>query len=188
MALKYPVRLSITTSLTPRPSTASRTRSANSPGVIDDVSRSRMLIKNSRKLASKLGAVLSVSTRVKAFPEIRIQLQQVLSLLNRVARAQLLLLHGELDIGRADCFFDLFCAMSDHDDKPRGLERACNVEHMGEERPASQGMKDFRQGGTHALAHACRQNNNVHGVSFVEVFGDANIARAGGGKNPARPC
>jgi hypothetical protein len=39
-------------------------------------------------------------------------------------------------------------------------------------------MKDFRQGGTHALAHACRQNHNVHGVSFAEVFGVANIARA----------
>jgi hypothetical protein len=116
------------------------------------------------------------------------KVEQRQRLLNRVAGAQLLILHGELDIWCADCFLNLFCPMSDHDDKPRGLERTRNVEHMGEERPAGQGMKDFRQGGTHALARACRQNNNVHGVSFVEVFGAANIARAGGRLNPARPC
>jgi len=71
-------------------------------GVIDDVSRSRMLIKNSRKLAAKLGAVLSVSTRVKAFPEIRIQLQQVLSLLNRVARARGTLAEGLDSVANRD--------------------------------------------------------------------------------------
>ncbi len=55
-------------------------------GVIDDVSRSRALIKDARKLGSKLGAVLSVSSRIKAFPEIQLQLQQVLSLSNKLAR------------------------------------------------------------------------------------------------------
>ena len=63
-------------------------------GVIDDVSRSRSLIKNSRKLASKLSAVLAVSSRVKAFPEIQIQLQQVLSLSNKLARARGTLAEG----------------------------------------------------------------------------------------------
>ena len=63
-------------------------------GVIDDVSRSRALIKDSRKLASKLSAVLSVSSRVKAFPEIEIQLQQVLSLSNRLTRARGTLAEG----------------------------------------------------------------------------------------------
>ncbi len=63
-------------------------------GVIDDVSRSRALIRDARKLASKLGAVLSVSSRIKAFPEIQIQLQQVLSLSNKLARARGTLAEG----------------------------------------------------------------------------------------------
>jgi len=67
-------------------------------GVIDDVSRSRALIKDSRKLASKLGAVLSVSSRVKAFPEIQVQLQQVLSLSNKLARARGTLAEGMDDV------------------------------------------------------------------------------------------
>ncbi|MEO6600812.1 MAG: tetratricopeptide repeat protein, partial [Polyangiaceae bacterium] len=67
-------------------------------GVIDDVSRSRGMIKDSRKLASKLGAVLSVSSRIKAFPEIRIQLQQVLSLSNKLARARGTLAEGIDDV------------------------------------------------------------------------------------------
>jgi tetratricopeptide (TPR) repeat protein len=63
-------------------------------GVIDDVSRSRGLIKASRKLATKLSAVLAVSSRVKAFPEIRMQLQQVLSLSNKLTRARGTLAEG----------------------------------------------------------------------------------------------
>jgi len=68
-------------------------------GVIDDVSRSRALIKDSRKLASKLNAVLSVSSRVKAFPEIQLQLQQVLSLANKLTRARGTLAEGMDDVG-----------------------------------------------------------------------------------------
>jgi tetratricopeptide (TPR) repeat protein len=71
-------------------------------GVIDDVSRSRTLIKNSRKLASKLDAVLSVSSRVKAFPEIQIQLQQVLSLSNKLTRARGTLAEGLDDVANSD--------------------------------------------------------------------------------------
>ncbi|HEX2671966.1 MAG TPA: tetratricopeptide repeat protein, partial [Polyangiaceae bacterium] len=71
-------------------------------GVIDDVSRSRSLIKNSRKLASKLTAVLSVSSRVKAFPEIQIQLQQVLSLSNKLARARGTLAEGIDDVANSN--------------------------------------------------------------------------------------
>ncbi|HYP97748.1 MAG TPA: tetratricopeptide repeat protein [Polyangiaceae bacterium] len=70
-------------------------------GVIDDVSRSRALIKNSRKLASKLNAVLSVSSRVKAFPEIQVQLQQVLSLSNKLARARGTLAEGIDDVANS---------------------------------------------------------------------------------------
>ncbi|MEO7037073.1 MAG: tetratricopeptide repeat protein [Polyangiaceae bacterium] len=67
-------------------------------GVIDDVTRSRALIKDSRKLASKLSAVLSVSSRVKAFPEIQVQLQQVLSLANKLTRARGSLAEGMDDV------------------------------------------------------------------------------------------
>jgi tetratricopeptide (TPR) repeat protein len=67
-------------------------------GVIDDVSRSRTLIKNSRKLASKLNAVLAVSSRVKAFPEIQQQMQQVFSLSNKLARARGTLAEGIDDV------------------------------------------------------------------------------------------
>jgi len=71
-------------------------------GVIDDVSRSRSLIKNSRKLATKLGAVLAVSSRVKAFPLIQVQLQQVLSLSNKLARARGTLAEGIDDVANSN--------------------------------------------------------------------------------------
>ncbi len=71
-------------------------------GVIDDVTRSRALIKSSRKLATKLDAVLSVSSRVKAFPEIQLQLQQVLSLSNKLTRARGTLAEGLDDVANGD--------------------------------------------------------------------------------------
>lgn len=71
-------------------------------GMIDDVSRSRALIKHSRKLAAELGAVLAVSSRVKAFPEIQLQLQQVLSLLNKLARARGTLAEGMDNVANND--------------------------------------------------------------------------------------
>jgi len=76
-------------------------------GVIDDVSRSRALIKNSRKLASKLSAVLSVSSRVKAFPEIQVQLQQVFSLSNKLARARGTLAEGIDDVANSSASGEL---------------------------------------------------------------------------------
>jgi len=66
--------------------------------VIDDVNRSRDLIKQSRKLGLRLNAVLSVSTRVKAFPEIRASLEHVLSMSNKLARARLTLAQGLDDV------------------------------------------------------------------------------------------
>lgn len=71
-------------------------------GVIDDVSRSRALIRDSRKLASKLSAVLAGSSRVKAFPEIQVQLQQVFSLSNKLARARGTLAEGMDDVASAN--------------------------------------------------------------------------------------
>ena len=62
--------------------------------VIDDVTRSRDLIKKSRRLAQKLNAVLGSSTRAKAFPELRAGLEQTLGLLNKVGKARLTLAKG----------------------------------------------------------------------------------------------
>ena len=66
--------------------------------VIDDVNRSRDLVKQSRKLAGRLNGVLAVPTRAKAFPEIRAALEQTLSLLNKLAKARLLLAQGMDDV------------------------------------------------------------------------------------------
>lgn len=67
-------------------------------GMIDDVTRSRDLVKRSRKLAVKLDAVLSVPTRAKAFPELRSGIQYSMSLLNRLAKARSLLAEGMDDV------------------------------------------------------------------------------------------
>lgn len=67
-------------------------------GMIDDVTRSRDLVKRSRKLAVKLNAVLSVPTRVKAFPELRSGLQYSMALLNKLAKARVTLAEGMDDV------------------------------------------------------------------------------------------
>jgi tetratricopeptide (TPR) repeat protein len=67
-------------------------------GLIDDVTRSRDLVKRSRKLAVKLDAVLSVPTRAKAFPELRNGIQYSMSLMNRLAKARSTLAEGMDDV------------------------------------------------------------------------------------------
>jgi hypothetical protein len=67
-------------------------------GMIDDVTRSRDLVKRSRKLAVKLDAVLSVATRAKAFPELRLGIQYSMSLLNKIAKARSTLAEGMDDV------------------------------------------------------------------------------------------
>lgn len=66
--------------------------------VIDDVSRSRELVRDSRKLASKLNAVLGSATRAKAFPELKAGLEQALALLNRITLARADLARGLEDV------------------------------------------------------------------------------------------
>jgi len=56
--------------------------------VIDDVNRSRDLIRQSRRLASRLNGVLAVPTRAKAFPEIRAALEHAISLSNKLTKAR----------------------------------------------------------------------------------------------------
>jgi tetratricopeptide (TPR) repeat protein len=70
-------------------------------GMIDDVTRSRDLVKRSRKLAVKLDAVLSVPTRAKAFPELRNGIQYSMSLMNKLAKARVTLAEGMDDAGNA---------------------------------------------------------------------------------------
>jgi tetratricopeptide (TPR) repeat protein len=67
-------------------------------GMIDDVTRSRDLVKRSRKLAVKLDAVLSVPTRAKAFPELRNGIQYSMSLMNKIAKARSTLAEGMDDV------------------------------------------------------------------------------------------
>jgi len=62
--------------------------------VIDDVTRSRKLIKRSRRMASKLNAVLSGPTRVKAFPQLKAALEQIVGLINQLSMARLTLAEG----------------------------------------------------------------------------------------------
>lgn len=62
--------------------------------VIDDVTRSRKLIKRSRRVASKLNAVLTGPTRVKAFPQLKAALEQVVGLINQLSMARLTLAEG----------------------------------------------------------------------------------------------
>jgi tetratricopeptide (TPR) repeat protein len=57
--------------------------------VIDDVNRSRDLVRQSRRLAGRLNGVLAVPTRAKAFPEIRAALEHAMSLSNKLAKARL---------------------------------------------------------------------------------------------------
>jgi tetratricopeptide (TPR) repeat protein len=71
-------------------------------GMIDDVTRSRDLVKRSRKLAVKLDAVLSVPTRAKAFPELRNGIQYSMSLMNKLAKARVTLAEGMDDAGDAN--------------------------------------------------------------------------------------
>jgi tetratricopeptide (TPR) repeat protein len=71
-------------------------------GMIDDVTRSRDLVKRSRKLAVKLDAVLSVPTRAKAFPELRNGIQYSMSLMNKLAKARVTLAEGMDDVGQGN--------------------------------------------------------------------------------------
>jgi tetratricopeptide (TPR) repeat protein len=62
--------------------------------VIDDVTRTRDLVRRSRRLAAQLSGVLSSSTRAKAFPEIKVAIERTLAALNRVSEVRLLVAKG----------------------------------------------------------------------------------------------
>ncbi len=62
--------------------------------VIDDVTRSRDLVKRSRRLAAQLTGVLSSSTRAKAFPDIKRSIEKALAAVNRLSEARLIIARG----------------------------------------------------------------------------------------------
>lgn len=66
--------------------------------VIDDVGRSRDLVRKSRRLAQKLTGVLSSPARVKAFPQVQAALERALGLLNRLEVARRTLAEGMDDV------------------------------------------------------------------------------------------
>jgi tetratricopeptide (TPR) repeat protein len=62
--------------------------------VIDDVARSRDLVKRSRKLVSQLTALLGSPARANAFPQLRVAIESTLAAANRITSARLILAHG----------------------------------------------------------------------------------------------
>ncbi len=62
--------------------------------IVDDVARSRKLVKRSRRLVTLLRASLGSSSRAKVFPEVQRQLEGVVSLLNQLGIARLILARG----------------------------------------------------------------------------------------------
>jgi tetratricopeptide (TPR) repeat protein len=65
--------------------------------IIDDVARSRRLIRESRRLGKKLGVALGSKTRVNAFPAVRAATERAVGLLNRLALSQKVLIEGAED-------------------------------------------------------------------------------------------
>ncbi len=62
--------------------------------VIDDVARSRDLVKRSRRLVSQLTALLTSATRANAFPELKTAIEAALVATNRISGARMLLASG----------------------------------------------------------------------------------------------
>ncbi len=69
-------------------------------GMIEDVNRSRELLRSGRRMAGKLNSVLTSPARIKALPELRARLQQALGFANRAARARRTLAEGLDDVSR----------------------------------------------------------------------------------------
>ena len=70
--------------------------------VIDDVARSRDLVKRSRRLVSQLTALLASPTRANAFPELKAAIETALVATNRISGARLLLANGLDEVARDD--------------------------------------------------------------------------------------
>ncbi len=56
--------------------------------LIDDVTRSRELVREAQRMARKMQDVLGSSTRAKAFPDLKLRLQHALGLVNQLSKAK----------------------------------------------------------------------------------------------------
>ncbi len=75
--------------------------------VIDDVARSRDLVKRSRRLVSRLTALLASPTRANAFPELKSIIETALVATNRISGARLILANGLDNVAREEVPADL---------------------------------------------------------------------------------
>lgn len=66
--------------------------------VIDDVTHAREVLRRSRRLASKLNAVLAAPSRARAFPELKAALEKTTGLVNQLAQARRLIALGLDDV------------------------------------------------------------------------------------------
>jgi len=69
--------------------------------VIDDVTHARDVLRRSRRLASKLNAVLAAPSRSRAFPELKAELQKTDGLINQLALARHAVASGLDDVAGA---------------------------------------------------------------------------------------
>lgn len=56
--------------------------------LIDDVTRSRELVREAQRMARKMDDILRSSTRARAFPDLKLRLQHSLGLINQLSRAK----------------------------------------------------------------------------------------------------
>lgn len=66
--------------------------------VIDDVTHAREVLRRSRRLASKLNAVLAAPSRARAFPELKAGLERTTGLVNQLGQARRLIALGLDDV------------------------------------------------------------------------------------------
>ncbi len=66
--------------------------------VIDDVTRAREVLRRSRQLSSKLGAMLAAPSRARAFPELSAALEKALGLTGQLSQARRLIALGFEDV------------------------------------------------------------------------------------------
>lgn len=66
--------------------------------VIDDVTRARDVLRRSRQLSSKLGAMLAAPARARAFPELSAALEKALGMSNQLSQARRLIALGFEDV------------------------------------------------------------------------------------------
>ncbi len=69
--------------------------------VIDDVTQARDVLRRSRRLASKLNAVLAAPSRARAFPELKAGLERGVGLVNQLAQARRLIALGLEDVDKS---------------------------------------------------------------------------------------